>query len=186
VLGGVTGAGVAQEIAPKVAAKATPLPASEPVPPTADLAAILAAVREPGASAVLLNVWATWCDPCREEMPEIVRFYRHHRAGGLRLVLVSADDPESGREVARFLAQIGAVGGVVGARAFIKTGDDMAFINGLDARWSGALPASFLFDGHGQERHFWPGQVTYRDLESRLAEMVGSGDATNKKTRGHP
>jgi thiol-disulfide isomerase/thioredoxin len=189
LLGGVTGAAVAKELAPKVPPKAVP----EPAPASADLAAVLAAVREPGASAVLVNVWATWCDPCREEMPEIVRFYRDHQPGGLRLVLVSADDPESGREVARFLAKVGAVG----ARAFIKTGDDMAFINGLDARWTGALPASFLFDGQGQERHFWPGQVTYRDLETRLAEMVGprggatnhdarDGDATNKKTRGHP
>jgi thiol-disulfide isomerase/thioredoxin len=142
----------------------------------------LAEIRAPGASAVLVNVWATWCDPCREEMPEIVRFYRRHRARGLRLVLVSADDPERRPEVARFLAKLGAAG----ARAFIKTGDDMAFINGLDARWSGALPASFLYDDRGQERHFWPGPVTYRELEGRLAEMAGPGGTTNKEERGHP
>jgi len=197
LLGGVAGAAVAQDVATKsarsVATKAPTGPRSEPAPAPADLAAVLAAVREPGASAVLVNVWATWCDPCRQEMPEVVRFYGSHRSEGLRLLLVSADDPDSAREVARFLAKVGAAG----ARAFIKTGDDMAFINGLDARWSGALPASFLFDGHGRERHFWPGQVTYRDLEDGLKELAGrpgdatdrgaiKRDATSPQTRGHP
>jgi thiol-disulfide isomerase/thioredoxin len=173
--------------------RSRPLTRSEPAPALADLAAVLAAVREPGASAVLVNVWATWCDPCREEMPEVVRFYRSHRTEGLRLLLISADDPENAREVARFLGEVGAAG----ARALIKTGDDMAFINGLDSRWSGALPASFLFDGRGRERHFWPGQVTYPDLENGLKELaVRPGDASDRgaikrdatslKTKGHP
>lgn len=201
LLGGLAGAAIAQETARRAGqkparetpAKAPGVPRSEPAPAPADLAAVLAAIREPGASAVLVNVWATWCDPCREEMPEVVRFFRGHRAEGLRLLLVSADDPDSPQEVARFLAKVGAAG----ARAFIKTGDDMAFINGLDARWSGALPASFLFDGLGRERHFWPGQVTYPDLEDGLKELAGRpGDATDRgaikrdaaspKTKGHP
>lgn len=41
---------------------------------------------------VLLNVWATWCDPCREEMPSFERLYRDYRERGLRLVAVSVDD----------------------------------------------------------------------------------------------
>jgi thiol-disulfide isomerase/thioredoxin len=175
-LGALPGTGAAKEVVKETAkqtvAKAAPAPAS------GDLADILAAVREPGASAVLVNVWATWCEPCREEMPDLIRFYRDHRAGGLRLVLVSADDPQSRREVARFLAKVGVGAHTGGPRLFIKTGDDMAFINGLDARWSGALPASFLFDGRGRQRHFWPGRVTLPDLEGGLAEI--------EKTKGHP
>jgi thiol-disulfide isomerase/thioredoxin len=207
LLGGLAGLTVAGEIASQDGHKPAPAtptkaagvprspapPRSAPAPTPADLAAVLTAIREPGASAVLVNLWATWCDPCREEMPEVVRFYRGHRAEGLRLLLVSADDPDSAREVARFLGQVGATG----ARAFIKTGDDMAFINGLDARWSGALPASFLFDGNGRERHFWPGQVTYRDLEGGWKELAGppgdaadrgaiKPDATSPKPKGPP
>lgn len=149
-----------------------------PVPKPADLAAVLAAVRAPGARAVLVNLWATWCDPCREEMPDLIRFYRAHRGEGLRLILVSADDPDSQKDVARFLAEAGAGG----AQAFIKTGDDMAFINGLDPRWSGALPASFLYDGHGRQRQFWPGRVTLPDLDAALAHLADP----HHKTKGSP
>ena len=128
----------------------------------AELPEILTAVRSPGARAVLVAVWATWCDPCRQEMPDLVRFYRDHREDGLRLVLVSADDEENRAEVARVLAEAGLPAETL---SFIKRGDDMKFIDGLDRHWSGALPASFLFDGRGRKRHTWAGPVTYHSLE---------------------
>src|SRR3954467_3512673 len=83
----------------------------------AELPAILAAVKAPGAAAVLVNVWASWCEPCREEMPDLIRFYRDHRAQGLRLVLISADDDDQRGEVERILGALGFDG-----PAFIKHG----------------------------------------------------------------
>jgi len=41
---------------------------------------------------LLMNVWATWCDPCREEMPSLERLYREYRERGLRVVAISIDD----------------------------------------------------------------------------------------------
>src|SRR5687768_6490353 len=52
---------------------------------------LLARVREPGARATLVNVWATWCGPCREEFPALVALAERRRADGLRVLLVSAD-----------------------------------------------------------------------------------------------
>jgi thiol-disulfide isomerase/thioredoxin len=129
----------------------------------ADLKTVLAAIRKPGAKAVLVNVWATWCDPCREEMPDLLRYYRARKASGLRLVLVSADDVDNRKEAQRFLASQG-----VDFPTYLKKGDDMAFINGLEPRWTGALPASFFFDGQGKVQHFWPGKVTFETLSSRI------------------
>jgi thiol-disulfide isomerase/thioredoxin len=135
----------------------------------AELPEILTAVRSPGARAVLVAVWATWCDPCRQEMPDLVRFYRDHREDGLRLVLVSADDEENRAEVARVLAEAGLPAETL---SFIKRGDDMKFIDGLDRHWSGALPASFLFDGRGRKRHTWAGPVTYHSLELGAGRLL--------------
>jgi thiol-disulfide isomerase/thioredoxin len=57
----------------------------------ASAADVLAAVRAPGARAVLVNIWATWCVPCREEMPDLLRLRRTYADRGLRLILVSGD-----------------------------------------------------------------------------------------------
>jgi len=152
---------------------APPAPPAAPAAPAAlqvevaELPAILAAIKAPGAQAVLVNVWATWCEPCREEMPDLVRFYRDNRAQGLRLVLISADDDDQRAEVARVLTALGFDG-----PAFIKRGNDMAFIDALDPQWKGALPATFLFDGKGAKKKSWLGSITYDQLRARVSGLL--------------
>ncbi len=138
-----------------------------PLVTPANVTEVLAAIRKPGAQAVLLNVWATWCEPCKEEMPELIRFYKEHKDQGLRLVLVSSDDPKERHEVAKFLAAEG-----VDFPTFVKVGDDMRFIDTLEPNWSGALPASFLYDGEGKKRRFWPGKVTYEQLANETKQLL--------------
>jgi thiol-disulfide isomerase/thioredoxin len=163
---------------------ASPAPAGSPATPrptvaVAELPAILAAVRAPGARAVLVNVWASWCEPCREEMPELLRFYRDNRDRGLRLVLISADDEQERGTVERLLAAAAFDG-----PAFIKRGDDMAFIDALDRRWSGELPSTFVFDGRGAKRRFWPGTITYRELERSVNALLGPDPSKTTPTPG--
>jgi thiol-disulfide isomerase/thioredoxin len=147
-------------------------PAKAEIVPT-EVKALQEIIRKPAAPAVLVNVWASWCQPCVEEMPDIIRFFRKHKERGLRLVLVSADFDEGRADAERFLAKVG-----VDFRSYQKVGDDMAFIDALDKRWSGELPASFLYDGKGAVRFFWPGKVSPQDLEHALEELLG-----NKKRR---
>ena len=52
--------------------------------------------------------------------------------------------------------------------SWIKTGDDMAFINGMAARWSGALPATFIYDSRGALVRFWEGKADYAKFETEL------------------
>ena len=54
---------------------------------------------------ILLNVWATWCDPCRAEMPSLDRLYRDLAARGLRVVAVSIDDPGSDQLIRDFVRE---------------------------------------------------------------------------------
>jgi|SRR5579863_701474 len=49
-------------------------------------------LRDFRGKVVLLNFWATWCAPCRVEMPWLVEFYQHYRAQGLEIIGVSVDD----------------------------------------------------------------------------------------------
>ncbi len=50
---------------------------------------------------IVLNFWATWCTPCREEMPAIDAFYRAHRGEGLEVIALSIDDPRDIAKVRR-------------------------------------------------------------------------------------
>lgn len=141
-----------------------------PVPVTVEQ--LKAEIARPGAGATLVNVWATWCAPCREEFPDLLRLYRTYRNHGLRVVLVSADFEDQAAEARRFLAQQGA-----GFRTFLKTGDDQRFIEGLDPRWSGALPATWLYDAQGALRYFHEGRTTFDTLEPMV--LAALGDTTS-------
>ena len=56
---------------------------------------------------VLINVWATWCQPCRVEMPSIERLYRTYGPKGLRVVAVSIDDPGTDSAIRAFVHDMG-------------------------------------------------------------------------------
>jgi thiol-disulfide isomerase/thioredoxin len=137
---------------------------------------ILERARHPGARATLVNVWATWCAPCRKEFPDLLRVARARAGQGLRLMLVSADYEDQEPAVRAFL----------GARAvsdttYLKTGDDMAFINTLSPKWSGALPATFIYHGGGRLVTFWEGmadEARFRDaVDQALAAHPFQGDS---------
>ncbi len=145
-------------------AKADTLPL---VPVTAEQ--LLGRVREPGARATLVNVWATWCGPCREEFPAIVSLAERRRAEGLRVLFVSADFDDQAAAVRAFLAEHRAPGPWL-----LKTGRDMEFINGLDRRWSGALPVTLVYDSNGSPVEFWEGGADSARFEAAVAPLLAT------------
>ena len=138
-----------------------------PVPAPAGVDAILAEIRKPGAGAVLVNVWATWCSPCREEFPDLLHVARELAPKGLRLVLVSVDFPGAEAETASFLTSQG-----VDFPTFVRTGKDEAFVDGLEPQWSGAIPATFLYDAKGTLVRFWEGKASYPVIKKRAQKAL--------------
>lgn len=130
---------------------------------------LIARTREPGARATLVNVWATWCAPCREEFPAIVSLAERHRDDGLRVLFVSADFEDQAHEARAFLARHRAPGPWL-----VKTGPDMEFINGLDRRWSGALPVTLVYDSNGQPVEFWEGGADSARFEAAVAPLLAT------------
>ena len=144
-----------------------PSPPAAPAPVRTNGAGILDAVRAPGAKAVLVNVWATWCAPCREEFPNLVKVARELAPRGLRVVLVSADFPGLDAEIRRFLTDQG-----VDFTTYYREGSDEAFIDAMSPDWSGAIPATFLYDGHGKLVRFWEGKASYPVIERRALDAL--------------
>jgi len=84
-------------------------------------------------------------------------------------MLVSADFPESLAAVRRFLVAHG-----VTDTSYLKDGGDMEFINGLDPRWSGALPATFVYDARGQQTAFWEGKADQKRFTASIDQALRS------------
>ena len=86
----------------------------------------------------LLNIWATWCLPCRAEMPAMERVYRDYRDRGFRIAAVSVDEGNDGR-IERFAQELGLT--------FDLLHDRSALIQ--QAYQTLGVPQSFLIDRSG-------------------------------------
>jgi len=147
--------------------------ASTAVPDTLPLEPVTAAqihqrVREPGARVTLVNVWASWCGPCRKEFPAIVALAERERSRGLRVLFVSADFETQAPETRQFLAAHHAPGPWL-----VKTGKDQEFIDGLDRRWSGALPVTIVYDPTGKPVEFWEGEADSTRFAAAVEPLLG-------------
>jgi thiol-disulfide isomerase/thioredoxin len=125
---------------------------------------VIAAAR---GRVVLVNVWATWCDPCREEFPDLVRLKREQEGSPFELILVSADFASQLPQVRQFLAEQR-----VDFVTYRRVGDDMEFINGLEPRWSGSIPATLLYGRDGALAEFWEGKASYTTFAGKVRRLL--------------
>ena len=121
--------------------------------------------------ALFLNVWATWCIPCREEFPDIVRLSREYKNRNIEFVGLSADFPdEIESKIIPFLQDQ-----KVDFRIFVqnfKHQEDL--INRLNPDWRGALPATFLYNEKGELIKFMLGKQSYQDFKQAMDSVLKS------------
>ena len=117
---------------------------------------------------VLYEFWATWCVPCREEMPQLVRLAAKLRSQGFELVTISADEPEQDADAAKFLQK----SGVQGSSYRKQADNDEKFIDSIDVKWSGALPALFLYDKAGHKVRSFIGETDMATVEAAIRKLL--------------
>src|SRR4051812_8263762 len=125
-------------------------------------------LKSNAGSVTLVDFWATWCAPCRQEMPLMAKLDSRLRDKRFRLVTISADDPEQEPAAVEFLKK----SGISGTAYLRRAKDDDKFIASVDAKWSGALPALFLYDRQGKLVRSFVGETEMAVIEAAIRKIL--------------
>lgn len=110
---------------------------------------------------VLVNLWATWCPPCKAEMPTLNAYFEDHAEEGFTILAVN--DGDAAGDVAAFAQAYGLSFPVLLDLTYIAT--DQAF----KAR---SLPSSFVIDREGIVRLRWVGEIDRATLEEYVTPLI--------------
>lgn len=130
---------------------------------------ILKEMAAKGAKLSVVNIWATWCEPCRAEMPELAKFAQ---TGNAPLFLVSADNETDIESVRAFLGENKAnfqTSLIAGAQDEFIT-EWQKLTESLKTPWSMTLPATFLVTNTGEIRAMLTGETTESELKAFVAK----------------
>jgi cytochrome c biogenesis protein CcmG/thiol:disulfide interchange protein DsbE len=104
----------------------------------------------------LINIWATWCEPCKEEMPSLERLYEAYRDRGFRVAATSIDT-DTPEPVLEYAQQLGLSFDILHDRS----GEIQQVYQTV------GVPESFLIDRHGRITYMALGAETWDSPESR-------------------
>jgi thiol-disulfide isomerase/thioredoxin len=123
---------------------------------------------KPNGKPLLVNFWATWCEPCREEFPDLVKIDEQYK-GKLDFITVSLDDAEElTTGVPKFLAEMKAEM----PSYLLKTTNEDAVISSVSEDWQGGLPFTILFGADGKTIYARMGKVKFDILHGEIEKMM--------------
>ena len=151
-----------QEKPEAVSAAALPLAVDFPAPDIrlTDLQGRPVAFTDYKGQVILYNAWATWCPPCKEEMPTLEAYYRAHRQEGF--VVIAVEDGEPLAEVAAYAKAMGLT---------FPVWPDLKWV-ASEAFGINNLPTSYVIDRNGTARLTWRGAITRAALEQYITPLL--------------
>lgn len=114
---------------------------------------------------VLLSFWATWCEPCKLEIPWFIELQRQYKASGVAVVGVAMDD-EGWQSVSPFLGRIG-----INYRVVVGNDELAKQYGGVEA-----LPTTFLIDRRGRIAAVYQGLQPKNTYESKVRSLIEEKD----------
>ena len=139
----------------------------------------IAEILKPNDKPLLVNFWATWCVPCREEFPDLVKINEEFK-GKINVITISLDDlAEINRDVPKFLIEMKATMPTY----LLYTNKESEVISSISKDWQGGLPFSILYDGKGEVVHTKQGKIKLEVVKAKIQSLV-SETSTNDYERG--
>jgi thiol-disulfide isomerase/thioredoxin len=118
------------------------------------------ALSDYSGQVVLVNNWATWCPPCKAEIPTLEEYYKVHNEEGFVIVGIEAGEPQA--EVEQFVK-----GSVITYPIWIDLKNMSLYVFG-----SSGLPNSFVIDRKGMVRLSWVGEINREMLEKYVTPLI--------------
>jgi peroxiredoxin len=141
-----------------------------------DEASVARLAKNEGDKLLLVNVWASWCGPCAQELPEFVTMNRMYRGRAFQLVSLSMDDPEKKDEAMKVLREKH----VAAANYILNIKDRDKFADLLDKEWSGPLPHTVLIAPGGRVLYRKTGAIDPLALKRAIVGYLGRTYAVKK------
>jgi cytochrome c biogenesis protein CcmG, thiol:disulfide interchange protein DsbE len=114
---------------------------------------------------VVVNFWASWCVPCRQEMPALEQASQGYAEAGRPVTVIGVDSSDNRSEAAKFLAEVGAT--------YPTVYDQQGLRDGVAASWSvTALPQTWFVARDGSRAGRIAGRLTVDDLRSKVDELL--------------
>lgn len=117
----------------------------------------------------LINVWATWCGPCVNELPDFITMNRMYRNREFELITISADLPERKAKALILLKKMQASN----TNYLFNSNDKYKLIELVDADWQGALPYTLLVAPGGKILYRKQGAINVAEMKKRVVEQIG-------------
>jgi thiol-disulfide isomerase/thioredoxin len=153
------------------AAPQAPKTAAPRDPEMIDAQAYQKLIEQYRGKPLLVNFWATWCEPCRDEYPMLNELAKQYAPQGLKVVGVSMDDDGDLILMRRFLARYKPI--FPNYRK--KVGDEKLFRQGVLPGWNGTLPVSVFYGKHGSQVGHVIGEGTRDTFETAIRTLLASG-----------
>jgi len=118
---------------------------------------------------VLYNFWATWCHPCVQEFPDLVKLYNNYKDKNFVIVFVSMDMPEEMVEKVKPFLNKNGVDFITYYNDF-KNPDEI--IDFYDKKWEGAIPSTYIYDKDGKLSSKFLGNRDYDFFEKEISKLL--------------
>ena len=127
---------------------------------------------KPSGKPLLVNFWATWCGPCREEFPDLVKIDDEYR-GKIDFLTISLDFIDDiNTAVPEFLSEMKAEMPTY----LLKSADENALISSISKDWSGGLPFTILYNEKGEITYSRQGKVSHEALKGEIEKTLRPED----------
>jgi|GEM_PF-1890536 len=128
---------------------------------------LLEHIKAQNAPLVLVNFWASWCEPCKIEFPHIMEVRAKYLNKGLKVIFVSIDDTQDRLAAENFLrAQ------KVDFPTYFKGKTPLKFVAEVYPNWTGAVPTTLLIGADQKIVDAWEGDTSLEEFEARVERQL--------------